>query len=175
MGSQEHDTNCSSVGSGDGDRDGRKWPLHYAMGGTLFFFCLWSAKAMMAATATMAATRTMTMMVRTMVTMANYGSDPFSLPCSCTVKILKKCCQTFGRTLFVQNFGGTFQYMHNRTCLFLLHFWTDLIGLRKNVTCHFSNGPKLTELKIMKVLLALRKKTLAKMRKAVAELVSWQN
>jgi hypothetical protein len=23
--------------SGDGDRDGRKWPLHYAMRGTLFF------------------------------------------------------------------------------------------------------------------------------------------
>jgi hypothetical protein len=23
--------------SGDGDRDGGKWPLHYAMGGTLFF------------------------------------------------------------------------------------------------------------------------------------------
>jgi hypothetical protein len=86
-----------------------------------------------------------------------------------------KPCQTFGRTLFMHNFGSTFQHMRNRTCLFLLHFWTDLIGLRKNVTCPFSNGPKLTELKITKVLLALRKKMLAKMRKAAAELVSWQN
>ncbi len=85
-----------------------------------------------------------------------------------------KRCQTFGRTLFAHNFGGTFQHMRNRTCLSLLHFWTDLIGLRKNVTCPFSNGPKLTELKITKVLLALRKKTLAKMRNAAAELVNWQ-
>jgi hypothetical protein len=66
--------------------------------------------------------------------------------------------------------------MRNRTCLFLLHFWTDLIELRKNVTCPFLNGPKLTEPnKIKKVLLALRKKMLAKIRKAMAELVSWQN
>jgi hypothetical protein len=86
-----------------------------------------------------------------------------------------KCCQTFGRTLFAHSFGSTFQNMHYKTCLFLLHFWTDLIGLRKNVTCPFLNGPKLTELKIMKVLLASGKKMLAKMRKAVAELVSWQN
>jgi hypothetical protein len=87
----------------------------------------------------------------------------------------EKCCQTFGRTLLAHNFGGMFQHMHNRTCLFLLHFWTDLIGLRKNVTCAFLNGPKLTKLKITKVLLASCKKTLAKMRKAMAELVRWQN
>jgi hypothetical protein len=55
-----------------------------------------------------------------------------------------KRCQTFGRTLFTHNIGGTFQHMCNRTCLFLLNFWTDLIGLRKNVTCLFLNGPKLT-------------------------------
>jgi hypothetical protein len=86
-----------------------------------------------------------------------------------------KHCQTFGKTLFTHNFSGTFQHMCDRTCLFLLHFWTDLIGLRKNVICPFSNRPKLTKLKITKVLLALRKKTLAKMRKAVTELVSWQH
>jgi hypothetical protein len=86
-----------------------------------------------------------------------------------------KRCQTFGRTLFVHNFSGTLRRMRDRTCLFLLHFWTDLIGLRKNVPCPFSNGPKLTKLKITKVLLASRKKTLNKMRKAMAELVSWQN
>jgi hypothetical protein len=79
-----------------------------------------------------------------------------------------KHCQTFGRTLFMHNFGGTFQHMHNRTCLFLLHFWTDLIGLRKNGTCPFSNETKLTKLKITKVLLASCKKMLAKMRKAMA-------
>jgi hypothetical protein len=61
-----------------------------------------------------------------------------------------KHCQTFGRTLFVHNFGGTFQHMLDGTCLVLLHFWKDLIGLRNNVTCPFSNGPKLTELKIAK-------------------------
>ncbi len=86
-----------------------------------------------------------------------------------------KRCQTIGRTLFAHNFGSTFQHMHNGTCFFLLHFQTDLIGLRKNVTCPFLNGPKLTEVKITKVLLASHKKMLAKMRKAVAELVSWQN
>ena len=53
--------------------------------------------------------------------------------------------------------------------MFVLYFWTDLIGLRKNGICPFPNGPKLTELKIMKVPLALRKKKLAKMRKAFAE------
>jgi hypothetical protein len=86
-----------------------------------------------------------------------------------------KRCQTFGRTIFAHNFGGTFQHMRDKTCLFLLHFWTDLIGLRKNVTCPFSNGSKLTKLKITKVLLALRKKMLAKMRKVVAELFSRKN
>jgi hypothetical protein len=139
------------------------------------FFCLGSAKAAMVATATMSATTTMTTMARTMATMANYGSKPFSLPCLCAVKFLENAVKLFGRTLFTHNFGGTFQHMRNRTCLFLLHFWTDLIGLRKNVTCPFLNGPKLTELKIMKVLLASGKKMLAKMRKAVTELVSWQN
>jgi hypothetical protein len=44
--------------------------------------------------------------------------------------------------------------------LFLLHFWTDLAGLRKNVTPPFSNKPKLIELKISKVLLASSRKTL---------------
>jgi hypothetical protein len=53
------------------------------------FFCLGSAKAAMAVTATMAATMTMTTMARTMATMANYGIDPFSLPCLCAVKILE--------------------------------------------------------------------------------------
>jgi hypothetical protein len=43
----------------------------------------------MVAMAMMAATTTMTMMARTMATMANYSSDPFSVPCSCTVKILE--------------------------------------------------------------------------------------
>ncbi len=37
--------------------------------------------------------------------------------------------------------------------LFLLHFRTDLAGLRKNVTCPFLNKPKLTKLKIGNVLL----------------------
>jgi hypothetical protein len=42
--------------------------------------------------------------------------------------------------------------------LLLLHLRTDLAGLRKNVTCPFSNKPKLTKLKISKVLLALSAK-----------------
>ncbi len=49
--------------------------------------------------------------------------------------------------------------------LFLLHFRTDLAGLRKNVTCLFSNKPKLTELKISNVLLASSTKTLTKFSK----------
>ncbi len=65
------------------------------------------------------------------------------------------------------------QLVSNVTCcirsevrlLFLLHFWTDLAGLRKNVTCPFWNKPKLTKLKISKVLLALSTKTLPKFSK----------
>jgi hypothetical protein len=53
------------------------------------FFCLGLAKATMVMMATMAATTTMTTMARTMAMMANYGSNSFSLPCSCTVKILE--------------------------------------------------------------------------------------
>jgi hypothetical protein len=49
--------------------------------------------------------------------------------------------------------------------LFLLHFQTDLAGLRKNVTCPFPNKPKLTELKISKVLLASSTKTITKFSK----------
>ncbi len=49
---------------------------------------------------------------------------------------------------------------------FLLHFWTDLTGPRKNVTCPFSIEPKLTELKIREVLLALSTKMLTKFLEA---------
>ena len=44
---------------------------------------------------------------------------------------------------------------YTRLSLFvLLHFRTDLIGLRKNALSLFSNGHKLTALKIGEVLLA---------------------
>ena len=58
-------------------------------------------------------------------------------------------------------------YVRGVWFLFLLHFRTDLIGLRKNVTCPFANRPKLTKLKIMKSsTIASHKKMLAKMMKS---------
>ena len=59
---------------------------------------------------------------------------------------------------------------------FLLHFQTDLIGLRRNVLCPFSNKPKLTKLKMTKVLLALCPKTLTKFWKPerqICQVGSW--
>ncbi len=76
-------------------------------------------------------------------------------------------------TVSLANLLAGCQLVSNVTCclcsearlLFLLHFWTDLAGLRKNVTCLFSNKPKLTKLKISKVLLASSTKTLSKFSK----------
>ncbi len=75
------------------------------------------------------------------------------------------------------------QLVFNVTCcllsevrlLFLLHFWTDLAGLRKNVTCPFSNKPKLTELKISKVLLASSTKMLTKFSKPERQIFQGSN
>ncbi len=46
--------------------------------------------------------------------------QPLLPPLSVRCQNFGKCCQTFGRTLFAHNFGGTFQHMRNGTCLFLL-------------------------------------------------------
>ncbi len=161
-------------GSGDGKRDGRKWPLHYAMGGTLFFL-LAIGKGGDGSDSNNGCNDNDDNNGKDYDDNGKLWQQPLLPPLFVRCQNFEKRCQTFGRKLFAHNFGSTFQHMCNRTCLFLLHFWTDLIGLRKNVTCHFSNGPKLTKLNITKVLLASCKKMLAKMRKAVAELVSWQN
>ncbi len=76
-------------------------------------------------------------------------------------------------TVSLTNLLAGYQLVSNVTCclhsevrlLFLLHFWTDIAGLRKNVPCLFSNKPKLTKLRISKVLLALSTKTLTKFSK----------
>ncbi len=75
------------------------------------FFCLGLAKAAMAATAIMAATITMTTMVRMMATMANYGGDPFSLPCSCAVKILENAVK-----LLEEHYLRTILVVHSNIC-----------------------------------------------------------
>jgi hypothetical protein len=59
--------------------------------------------------------------------------------------------------------------------LLLLHFQTDLVGLRRNVTCPFSNKQKLTKLKISKVLLALCTKTLTKFSKPERQIIQVGN
>jgi hypothetical protein len=66
-------------------------------------------------------------------------------------------------------------YARRVQLMFLLQIWTDLARLRKNVTCPISIGPKLTELKITKVLLDLCKRTLVKMRKARGEFIQVAN
>jgi hypothetical protein len=69
------------------------------------------AKAAMAALAAMAAMTTMTTMARTMATMANYGSDPFSLPCLCTVKILENAVK-----LLEEHYLHTILVAHSNIC-----------------------------------------------------------
>jgi hypothetical protein len=66
-------------------------------------------------------------------------------------------------------------YARRVQLMFLLQIWTDLARLRKNGTCPVSIGPTLTELKITKVLLDLRKRTLVKMRKARGEIIQVAN
>jgi hypothetical protein len=44
---------------------------------------------------------------------------PFLPPLFVCCKNFGKRCPTFRRTLFAHNFGGTFQHMHDGTCLFL--------------------------------------------------------
>jgi hypothetical protein len=75
------------------------------------------------------------------------------------------------------------QLVSNVTCclrsevrlLFLLHFQTDLAGLRKKVACPFSNKLKLTKLKISKVLLASSRKNANKILKTrKANFSGWQ-
>jgi hypothetical protein len=69
------------------------------------------AKAAMAATATMAAMTMMTTMARTMATMANYGSNPFSLPCSYTVIILENAVE-----LLEEHYLNTILAAHSNIC-----------------------------------------------------------
>jgi hypothetical protein len=140
-------------GSGDGNRDGRKWLLHYAMGGTLFFL-LGIGEGGNGGNGGNGCNNDNDNDGKDNSNNGKLWQQPLLPPLFVRCQNSGKGCQTFGRTIFAHDFGGTFQHMRDRTCLFLLHFWTDLIGLRKNVTCPFLNEPKLTELKITKVLLA---------------------
>jgi hypothetical protein len=76
------------------------------------FFHLGLAKAVMAATATMAATTTMMTLVRTMAMMANYGSNPFTLPSSCAVKNLENAVK-----LLEEHYSYTILVAHSNICV----------------------------------------------------------
>ncbi len=105
------DTICSSVGVRWRQQRRRKMAAALCNGRDTLFFCLGLVKAAMAATATTAAAMTMTTMPRTMATMTNYGSDPFSLPCSCAVKILENAVK-----LLEEHYLRTILAAHSNIC-----------------------------------------------------------